>query len=659
MNIKKYVQQVLRHVPDYQASTIIEKIRPYSYVSFDVFDTLLKRSIPDTNDVFSIVAKKCFQNKDIQITETQFKNDRIAAEREARKRINCEEVTLEEIYTYLPDYYNEYRNELLYAEIAQETTCCHANPIMKIVFDWCKSEKKHIFLISDMYLPINIIENILHQCNFGGYDRLYLSSEKKMSKRTGHLFQCCLTENNINPSELIHIGDNLYTDYIRAKGQHISAQWIAREAYQTKFVRITNCLTKQHKEFGVLSSIMNSYISPEWNIYYQYGFEVLGPLLYGFCIWMHEDAMKRGIDKFFFLSRDGYLLQRAYVTLYGKDAIDNTYLYASRRALHVPSIWIDPDFKIIMSRTSSNKVWTFKTVCKELGLEEYDVFPKWEKEKLSKEETFLTVSLLNDHRIQKFYEAVRPLVIENSKKEFEVLKEYLHQNKFFGNVGIVDIGWYGTMQKSLESILLKGDIPAKIWGYYVGFAKGGFKDIQAEAYLTDKISAHYGCGGLFEAPFLRFEGSTKNYRRTCSGEICPELYSFEYLNETREKETFSKIQDGALFFLSCMSSIKENFSITREAAYENMRKLSKYPRIKDVKLFGDLLFLDSNVGTLATPKPLRYYLVRPNHLKTDFFSSGWKCGFMKGLFHIPFPYYKVLEAGKKIHEIKKSHSIKD
>ena len=73
---------------------IIEKIDCHKIISFDLFDTLIKRNVVSPTDIFRIVEldTKC----------RNFAYDRIEAEEKARKVTINEEVTLQEIYDCLP-----------------------------------------------------------------------------------------------------------------------------------------------------------------------------------------------------------------------------------------------------------------------------------------------------------------------------------------------------------------------------------------------------------------------------------------------------------------------------------------------------------------------------------------------------------------------------
>ncbi len=90
----------------------------------------------------------------------------------------------------------------------------------------------------------------------------------------------------------------------------------------------------------------NSYIK-EKNIYYQYGFNSLGILLFSFSTWLKNNLANKKINKVFFLSRDGFLMKNVFDTIYKNDNIETHYLYVSRRSLNVPNLWKHPDFDFL------------------------------------------------------------------------------------------------------------------------------------------------------------------------------------------------------------------------------------------------------------------------------------------------------------------------
>ena len=46
--------------------------------------------------------------------------------------------------------------------------------------------------------------------------------------------------------------------------------------------------------------------------YYSFGFTRFGPFLYGFVRWLNKELLKKGYDRIFFFSRDGYMMKKAF-----------------------------------------------------------------------------------------------------------------------------------------------------------------------------------------------------------------------------------------------------------------------------------------------------------------------------------------------------------
>lgn len=63
MDLKK----ILNGYPQRSADNIIKMIQPYDMVSFDVFDTLLKRDVESESDVFDLVERKYNSTHDKKI----------------------------------------------------------------------------------------------------------------------------------------------------------------------------------------------------------------------------------------------------------------------------------------------------------------------------------------------------------------------------------------------------------------------------------------------------------------------------------------------------------------------------------------------------------------------------------------------------------------
>jgi len=198
-------------------------IKHSKVVSFDVFDTLLLRNVPHPQDIFTIIEEKH------QIYN--FKKKRIQAEIQARKTNFYNEITLNEIYQFLPNIDMAY-------EIEVEKESLFLNLEIYDLYQYAKDLNKTIIVISDMYLDKETLSQILHKNHLDAIEKIYVSSEYRLTKKEGALYERVLQDLNIkNPNNVLHIGDNTLSDVIMAKEKGINSIH-----YQKKLIK--NCSYK-------------------------------------------------------------------------------------------------------------------------------------------------------------------------------------------------------------------------------------------------------------------------------------------------------------------------------------------------------------------------------------------------------------------------------
>ena len=212
---------------DFSSPSLTRLVRDSQVISFDVFDTLIIRTVPLPTDVFNLIHPE----------DPTFKSRRIEAERQARKLSPLEDIKLEEIYKELYDDPCE-RQEAMDLEISTELSVCKANPEALEFFNTVRKDGKRVVIVSDMYLSASTIERILINC---GYDlngvNLYVSSEYGKTKRSGNLFkevlkalrvesvsaptvkrreksESCEGADSVKGKDVLHIGDNYISDYL-------------------------------------------------------------------------------------------------------------------------------------------------------------------------------------------------------------------------------------------------------------------------------------------------------------------------------------------------------------------------------------------------------------------------------------------------------------
>ena len=78
MSLKSTIKKKLYSGSSINADELYLKVEPYKYVSFDIFDTLVKRNVENPTDVFKIMEGNAGKG---------FADRRIKAEREARQSL--------------------------------------------------------------------------------------------------------------------------------------------------------------------------------------------------------------------------------------------------------------------------------------------------------------------------------------------------------------------------------------------------------------------------------------------------------------------------------------------------------------------------------------------------------------------------------------------
>lgn len=641
--LKRKIKNALDDMGVHYYENIIKRISEKEYVSFDIFDTLIKRDVKKPTDVFSII------EHNYKICD--FYKRRIEAEKIARK--GKVDTTINEIY----DIYNElYLNNINEAEKIKniekqvEYELCVQNKLLKKVYDFCIENNKKVYLISDMYLSSEILKEILEKNGYSRYEKLYVSCEYNKTKANGELYKYVIQELGVDTSKLIHIGNDIKTDYIMALKNKIST------------VKVK---TKTYTGNSLLDVFLSNHKSNSSNFYYDFGYSNFGPLLYGFCLWLKENVKKNDIDNIYFLARDGYIIKKAYEMIFGEQ--DNIYyLEASRRSLRVPYLSqknsIDEMLEELPLPRQTNMIQIFDA----LGLE-LDIYSAKIKESgYSVERFYLREKVLKEEGFKNLISSIKDDIIANSISENEALKNYLKKNNFSKRNAIVDIGWGGSMQKYLRNIFntLPGYEDKELVGFYFGLtekAKGKLSSINtANAYIFDNYNysseeLERPFVGLFESLFLEPKGSVKKYH--INTENLVERYQYEYINDSGEVlddvDKIHNIQQGALGFIEeyISTAISRYSKMDSETAFKNLFSVGINPKLDQLEKLGSIVFFNNGFKEqLAKPDCILKYLISPIKFKKDFLNSQWKTGFLKGVFKLPLPYYEIFKLMRRVRK---------
>ena len=92
-------------------------------------------------------------------------------------------------------------------------------------------------------------------------------------------------------------------------------------------------------------------------------------------------------------------------------------------------------------------------------------------------------------------------------------------------------------------------------------------------------------------------------------------------------------------------------SLTKETYFENFKYMTVNPTTRSIRLFKKIEFQNFDKRNLIDNRNLIFYLFHPKKLYKDFMNSYAKTMFMKNVFKIRLPYFKIL---KKLYMKNKS-----
>jgi hypothetical protein len=291
------------------------QITEHEVISFDVFDTLIMRKLLHPHDVFDIVGRK------MQIAE--FRVRRIEAELSLYREGYYPK--LQDIYSRLQIDLNlshDIAEKLMDLELQIEKEVLIPRNKMVEILNYALQLNKRVYLISDMYLPEDILQRILIDLNIDGYAGLLVSCEYDISKTSG-MFD--VFKQMVKAKSYLHIGDDCDADGICAQLNQIDSFLIksAKEMLEIssykdalKHIKTVNdrCLMGLfianafndpfvlHDSFGRLNIKSN----------YDLSYLFIAPILTKFMVWFIKNVSKNQYNYIFFAARDGYLIQKLY-----------------------------------------------------------------------------------------------------------------------------------------------------------------------------------------------------------------------------------------------------------------------------------------------------------------------------------------------------------
>lgn len=311
-------------------------------VSFDVFETVIQRSVWPPSAVYTCVGIELQKAGLLSCTTSEFSKIREKAECKAFDKYGPS-YNLKRIYSFLPDKILNEKNKInLCYNLEAEVELRLANPVPEVI----KIIHKHrnmlhnISFVSDTYHDESTIKCLLEKV--GAYhigDRIFVSNNFGVFKHKGRLFKKLSASFNETKIDC-HYGNSWNADVLGAAAAGIKSHWIKRgnatflEAAQESFGKDENfaalllgaqrLVRNKAEDQGNLSSLKIELATG-----------LLAPLNIALLMWALAKAKAKDTKKLFLLSRDGWIMRQMAHSISSDwfEGFEIKYLYTSRQAL--------------------------------------------------------------------------------------------------------------------------------------------------------------------------------------------------------------------------------------------------------------------------------------------------------------------------------------
>jgi predicted HAD superfamily hydrolase len=452
--------------------------------SFDIFDTLLTRTVAVPRDLFlrwgETLRRSGLEGPDsIRLADL-----RALAESGARQRASHGEVTLADIYAELARMLRWDAQQIGRAqemELQLEAEAIRRVPQARQWVQEARGQSDRILFLSDMYLPSEFLKELLQREGlFQTGDLIRVSGESGHNKSSGAMFRELRRE--LPPiAAWSHMGDNAVADVEAPRREGISPRHFrgtTLNRYEARARGSGPVAPVWRSELAAamrLGRLAGPSDEDQAGVIWSVAADVVGPLLFGFVRWCLETAATRNVRRLYFVARDGQILSRiaAILQRVWKFEVECRYLYGSRQAWRPAALdrlqsadltWLTPpDHHLSVRHVLARAGVT--TAGFESGLTAAG-FPAatWERP--------LSEAELERVRQWLFTPEVADRIRSRAVDARACLLDYLTQESFFDGTpsALVDIGWFGNLQRSLGRVLELSGRDPRLTGLYFALA---------------------------------------------------------------------------------------------------------------------------------------------------------------------------------------------
>jgi FMN phosphatase YigB (HAD superfamily) len=609
----------------------------YELVSLDVFDTLLTRRYLEPKHLFWEVEHHLEREG---FDSRGWAEARIAAELECRRRKQFSaETSYDEIYAELAQQYSPgapLHSRAMALELELEVASLGPVRSMVEALELLRSNGQAVCFTSDIYLPEAFLRERLRELGVSRPgDRYLISSSSGDMKANGRLFRRLLQESKLKPSEICHVGDSFESDVRQAEAAAIRSFHVcdtATNRYESnpgedRLVRLMLGAARYTRLSGSRRQ------SPRNRTIWDTTANVSAPMMFTFVNWCLREAINRGIKDLYFFARDGqvlYKMAKRIVKRHYADRLRVHYLYVSRQALLFPSLYqlSDEDFGWILAPTS---FLSTRIILRRLNMEPSDFESDlrdaslWTRldEHLEDDERRALAAILKTHEGK---------ILQLAARYRERAQRYFTQAGLTeaSAAGIVDIGWSGTLQRSLARMFAGSQKVTRLSGFYFGLARRlkHSPDDELNAWFTSPEEPAQLASEVYIIPMTELytaadHGGCDRYEITAGGTARPILRKERNTaalawGVATQHEAMVQFAETALKMLSAddLQLLPDAF---REKASENFRSFLTEPTLEEAQAY--CAYEDAEDQTEAYSRPMgRAY---DFHELLEFFTSDF------------------------------------
>lgn len=456
-----------------------QEIDRHEVISFDVFDTVIMRNVLYPMDVFAIMEEKA---KEHGICVPDFGKTRALAE----QSVDCVSPNIYQIYDAFQKRQNisqVQKRILLDMELQTERQVLAVRDDIVKAVNYAVQRGKRVVFISDMYLPKELLSELLRSVGVEGYQDLLVSCDYHQTKYT-RLYQLFMDQ--YPAQSYLHIGDNAEADGFCAKAHGMdvflipSALELLRLSSYREMLEHARTLNERSM-LGMLAArvfcspfaLFQSDGRPSVNQMRDIAYLYLAPLITKLFIWLIQELECGEYDKVLFSARDGFFIQKLYAFAQEELHMDKlpqtVYFYASRMLCALAGMRNEADIAWMLSAP-------FDSSWREVLLERFDL----------KEEDLLEEDPQAYTSVDAYAMAHKEIIYAHSKEVRENYKKYMRQLglKEGEKYAFFDFVSCGTCQ-----YFLSRNVPFSLQGLYCGYydsLTGGKRDVPVKALFVNK-----------------------------------------------------------------------------------------------------------------------------------------------------------------------------